>query len=164
MDCILRHGVQERMNELLSSLGVPRRALLGAPASSSSSSSHQGGGSGASPASDGPSELRIRREIRQEAAGALRSRCFVNGSATSLRVLRELGQALVDVNGQNSAQSLRCPVPPLEVASTPPTAKDSPQMTHMTVHYTSVAPPQQLSGANLHRPSYTSDAATVTLR
>lgn len=37
----------------------------------------------------------------------LRSRCFVNGAATSLRVLRELAAELVDVNSQHSAQSLR---------------------------------------------------------
>ena len=40
-------------------------------------------------------------------AMSMRSRCSVNGAVTSLRVLRELGAALVDVNGQNSAQSLR---------------------------------------------------------
>lgn len=34
-------------------------------------------------------------------------RCFVNGTATSLRVLREIGAAMVDVNGQNAAGSIR---------------------------------------------------------
>lgn len=34
-------------------------------------------------------------------------RCSVNGVSTSLRVLRELGAALVDVNGQHAAQTLR---------------------------------------------------------
>ena len=34
-------------------------------------------------------------------------RCFVNGTATSLRVLREIGAAIVDVNGQNAAGSIR---------------------------------------------------------
>ena len=34
-------------------------------------------------------------------------RCYVNGVATSLRVLRELGGALVDFNGQHAAQGLR---------------------------------------------------------
>ena len=34
-------------------------------------------------------------------------RCHVNGVATSLRVLRELGLSLVDVNGQHAAQTLR---------------------------------------------------------
>ncbi len=32
----------------------------------------------------------------------------MNGVSTSLRVLRELGAALVDFNGQNAAQGLRC--------------------------------------------------------
>ena len=35
------------------------------------------------------------------------SRCAVNGAVTSLRVLREIAAAFVDINGQNSAQSLR---------------------------------------------------------
>ena len=39
-------------------------------------------------------------------------RCYVNGVATSLRVLRELGVALVDFNGQHAAQSLRHVIPP----------------------------------------------------
>lgn len=34
-------------------------------------------------------------------------RCFVQGAATSLRVLRELGAVLVDINGQHAALSLR---------------------------------------------------------
>ncbi|GMH43682.1 hypothetical protein BSKO_11604 [Bryopsis sp. KO-2023] len=50
--------------------------------------------------------LLIRREITQTPNG-LRSRCFVNGAATSLRVLRDIGGFLVDVNGQNSSQLLR---------------------------------------------------------
>lgn len=37
----------------------------------------------------------------------MRSRCFVNGVATSLRVLRELGATFVDVNGQGSAVAVR---------------------------------------------------------
>lgn len=76
---------------------MPRRAL---PAAVDPDS---GGGSG------GGAEVLIRREIRQD-GGMLRSRCFVNGAATSLRVLRELAAELVDVNGQHSAQSLRCRV------------------------------------------------------
>ena len=48
----------------------------------------------------------MRREITAE-NGTVRSRCFINGAATSLRVLRELGRALVDVNGQHAALSLR---------------------------------------------------------
>ena len=35
------------------------------------------------------------------------SRCLLNGSPTSLRVLREVGRLLVDVNGQHAALSLR---------------------------------------------------------
>lgn len=115
---------------LLEGLGVPKKAVPGA-----------------APDGGAAAELRIRREIRQD-GGMLRSRCFVNGAATSLRVrdcrgicnmtssamrlrtsrrtsqnsynihhpvvaskcmqvLRELAAALVDVNGQNSALSLR---------------------------------------------------------
>ena len=117
---------------LLSSLGVPKRGLISARNSSSRSSSEAPSTAGSkrsssqsssgstdiingaacgspSPGSDEGScapELRIRREIRTE-SGSMRSACYVNGAATSLRVLRELGNALVDVNGQNSAQSLR---------------------------------------------------------
>ena len=35
-------------------------------------------------------------------------RCYINSAATSLRVLREVGEALVDINGQHAAQRLRC--------------------------------------------------------
>lgn len=38
----------------------------------------------------------------------MRSRCAVNGVATSLRVLREVASTIVDVNGQNSSLTLRC--------------------------------------------------------
>lgn len=38
---------------------------------------------------------------------ALRSRCSLNGAPTSLRVLREVGRLLVDVNGQHAALGLR---------------------------------------------------------
>lgn len=34
---------------------------------------------------------------------------FLNGAASSLRVLRELGQLLVDSNGQHSTLALRDP-------------------------------------------------------
>ena len=36
-----------------------------------------------------------------------RSRCFINGAATSLRVLRDLGGILVDANTQNAALTLK---------------------------------------------------------
>jgi hypothetical protein len=88
--------VQTAAARLLEGLGVPRRAL---PAAVDPDGAGGGGGGGA--------EVLIRREIRQD-GGMLRSRCFVNGAATSLRVLRELAAELVDVNGQHSAQSLRC--------------------------------------------------------
>lgn len=32
----------------------------------------------------------------------MRSKCFINGAATQLRVLKQLGTALVDVNGQTA--------------------------------------------------------------
>ncbi|CAL8460865.1 g396 [Coccomyxa elongata] len=53
-------------------------------------------------------ELIVKREIVVADKG-VRSRCFVNGVSTSLRVLKELGAALVDVNGQHAAQTLRDP-------------------------------------------------------
>eukprot|EP00884_Botryococcus_braunii_P022424 jgi/Botrbrau1/8866/Bobra.50_2s0023.2 len=60
-------------------------------------------------APDLPSELCLRREVLSpnKAGGGARSRCFVNGKLCSLRVLRQLGAALVDMNGQNSVQALR---------------------------------------------------------
>ena len=35
-------------------------------------------------------------------------RCSINGHSTSLRVFKELGALMVDVNGQHAAQTLRC--------------------------------------------------------
>ena len=40
-------------------------------------------------------------------SGPSRSRCYLNGAPTSLRILRELGAMLVDANAQDSAQALR---------------------------------------------------------
>lgn len=37
----------------------------------------------------------------------MRSRCSLNGVATSVRVLREVGRLLVDVNGQHAALALK---------------------------------------------------------
>jgi len=54
--------VQAHVNELLVSLGVPKRALVSEPPASSN------GSRAAAPAP----ELRLRREIRREASGALR--------------------------------------------------------------------------------------------
>eukprot|EP00887_Chlorella_sp_A99_P005825 scaffold1.g5825.t1 len=68
---------------LLRQLGVPQRAIR-----------------------SGPGPLTLRREIVKVADG-VRSRCSVNGSPTSLRVLREVGRLLVDINGQHAALSLR---------------------------------------------------------
>jgi len=76
-------GAQAGLRELLRGLGLPARALPGPL-------------------------LRLRREVSSAGAGGgVRSRCFVNGAATPLRVLREVGAALVDVNGQHAAQTLR---------------------------------------------------------
>jgi DNA repair ATPase RecN len=41
--------------------------------------------------------------------GKVKSRCYINGSATTLRVLRLLSEVLVDVNGQGMSASLRDP-------------------------------------------------------
>ena len=78
-------SLQAQLPSLLHALGVPRRALA---------QQHR------------PDELVLLREITAE-QGLLRSRCYVNGVATSLRVLREIGIALVDVNGQHAAQTVR---------------------------------------------------------
>ncbi|KAA6423340.1 MAG: hypothetical protein FRX49_06792 [Trebouxia sp. A1-2] len=79
---------QAALPKLLSSLGLPTTA----PSSSSS----------LPPAN----KLILRREI-STVDTSVRSRCYVNGTATSLRVLRELRAALVDVNGQHAALSIR---------------------------------------------------------
>lgn len=51
--------------------------------------------------------LKIKREVTLGPNGGARSRCFLNGTPTSVRVLREVGRALVDVNGQHATVSLR---------------------------------------------------------
>ncbi|GLI67135.1 hypothetical protein VaNZ11_011345 [Volvox africanus] len=110
---------REAVGKLLSSCGLPLRAMQPRPqplangaedsaagTPSSSSSINAGAGSGAL---SGPGALRltVRREISQAAAGGHRSRVFLNGSPTSLRILREVGALLVDTNGQHSSMSLR---------------------------------------------------------
>jgi len=55
----------------------------------------------------GGGDLAVRREISVSQEGKLKSRCFVNGSATTLRVVRLIGSALVDVNGQGCSAELR---------------------------------------------------------
>lgn len=42
-------------------------------------------------------------------SNGLRSKCYLNGSPTSLQILRDVGNLLVDVNNQNSSQSIREP-------------------------------------------------------
>ena len=78
-------SLQGQLPSLLHALGVPRRTLT---------------------QQQRPDELVLLREITAE-QGLVRSRCYVNGVATSLRVLREIGIALVDVNGQHAAQTVR---------------------------------------------------------
>ncbi|GAB4813044.1 hypothetical protein N2152v2_000090 [Parachlorella kessleri] len=51
-------------------------------------------------------ELLLRRELVKGEDG-VRSRCFLNGVPTSVRVLREVGRLLVDVNGQHAALALK---------------------------------------------------------
>lgn len=47
-------------------------------------------------------------QVNSQSSGA-RSRCFLNGAATSLRVLRELGALIVDSNSQHASIGLRDP-------------------------------------------------------
>ena len=128
----LAPGAAAAVAALGAELGLPARALptaTAAAASRSGSSSSSG---------DGWVRLVLRREIttlpigsdspsppgadaatgaaassdellQQPQPRALRSRCFVNGAPTSLRVLRALGAALVDTNGQHAALGLRDP-------------------------------------------------------
>ena len=49
-------------------------------------------------------------------------RCSINGHSTSLRVFKELGALMVDVNGQHAAQTLRC-VPALNCCHRPIAAR-----------------------------------------
>lgn len=74
---------QPALRSLLLSLGLPHRSV-----------------------SRGLDTVTIRREILNGPSGT-RSKCSLNGAATSLRVLRELGRALVDVNGQHAAISMK---------------------------------------------------------
>ena len=78
-------SLQAQLPSLLHALGVPRRTLA---------------------QQQRRDELVLLREITAQ-QGLVRSRCYVNGVATSLRVLREIGIALVDVNGQHAAQTVR---------------------------------------------------------
>ena len=76
---------------------------------------------------EGSCELVIRREIVRGApsastsstgptsASAVRSKTFINGSATSLKVLKDLGSILLDANVQNSASELKDPETQLEL-------------------------------------------------
>ncbi|KAL0049069.1 hypothetical protein WJX82_005500 [Trebouxia sp. C0006] len=91
---------QAALPKLLASLGLPATA----PSSSSSllpATTHSS--SSSLPLAN---QLVLRREI-STVDTSVRSRCYVNGTATSLRVLRELRAALVDVNGQHAALSIR---------------------------------------------------------
>lgn len=74
---------QASVRGLLLSLGLPQKSL-----------------------SRGVDTLTIRREILSSTSGT-RSKCSLNGTATSLRVLREIGRALVDVNGQHAALNMK---------------------------------------------------------
>ncbi|KAL0026315.1 hypothetical protein WJX77_010508 [Trebouxia sp. C0004] len=90
---------QAALPKLLASLGLPTTtpSFSSSPLTTTQSSS-----SSLPPAN----ELVLRREI-STVETSVRSRCYVNGTATSLRVLRELRAALVDVNGQHTALSIR---------------------------------------------------------
>ena len=50
--------------------------------------------------------IAVKRKISAGASG-VRSQCYLNDSPTSLKVLKELGRALVDVNGQHASQTVR---------------------------------------------------------
>ncbi|GIL84863.1 hypothetical protein Vretifemale_13442 [Volvox reticuliferus] len=106
---------REAVWKLLSSCGLPLRAMPPQPlangeeddAAGSSNNNVNGGSDVGTFAVPGAFRLTVRREISQAAAGGHRSRVFLNGSPTSLRVLREVGALLVDTNGQHSSMSLR---------------------------------------------------------
>ncbi|KIZ03820.1 hypothetical protein MNEG_4133 [Monoraphidium neglectum] len=101
---LLSPAAARRVAATGAAMGLPARAL---PA---------GGGDGG-----GPATLVLRREITTLPVGdapppppdappgqrLLRSRCFVNGATTSLRVLRAVAGDLVDTNGQHAAVGLR---------------------------------------------------------
>ncbi|GLC69764.1 hypothetical protein PLESTF_000877600 [Pleodorina starrii] len=99
------------VRQLLASCGLPQRVLSPLAADGGGggggANSSSGGGGGGGTAGQGAFRLTVRREISQAPAGGLRSRVFLNGGATSLRVLREMGALLVDSNGQHASMSLR---------------------------------------------------------
>ena len=52
--------------------------------------------------------VQIAQTLAASGSGtSTRSRCFINGAPTSLRVLRDLGGLLVDANAQNAALALK---------------------------------------------------------
>ena len=77
---------QAAVQDLLTSLGVSSRSL--------------------NRSLSGVETLTIRREILSGTTGT-RSKCSLNGVATSLKTLKEVGRALVDVNGQHAALSMK---------------------------------------------------------
>ena len=54
---------------------------------------------------DDPAQCLVRRVLQSEG----RTRAFVNGTAVAVGSLRELGERLIDVYGQNESHSLRLP-------------------------------------------------------
>ena len=92
---VINPGDQPALRTLLLSLGLPPRSL-----------------------SKGLDTLIIRRELHLSPTGSTRSRCTLNGVSTSLRILREVGRALVDVNGQHAALSMRDGTAQLELVDT----------------------------------------------
>ncbi|GFR51418.1 hypothetical protein Agub_g13706 [Astrephomene gubernaculifera] len=114
---LLGRQQQQAVRRLLEGLGLPQRAL---PPPLSPLQEGEGGAAAAGAAAAAAAagavveeegfRLVIRREISPVPGGpGLRSRVFLNGCPTSLRVLRELGAALVDANGQHASAGLREP-------------------------------------------------------
>ncbi|EFJ47154.1 hypothetical protein VOLCADRAFT_117930 [Volvox carteri f. nagariensis] len=105
---------REAVMQLLAACGLPLTPRMQRAAAGGGGGG--GGDDGGSDGSDRSSEvsgsgalrLTARREILVASpSGGLRSRVYLNGAASSLRVLRELGSLMVDMNGQHSTTSLR---------------------------------------------------------
>ena len=93
-------SLQASVNELLVSLGVPKRALVADVASSSNDNGSTAAGRQGRAGGVAAPELRIRREIRREASGALR-RCITQYLCTSGEANRGRGARVLQTYARN---------------------------------------------------------------